>query len=235
MLVPRSYLFVPGDSPRKMAKAGASAAHALMLDLEDSVAVENLGTARQVVREFLLSHRTPDRQQLWVRINPLDSGKALDDLAAIVAGAPDGVLLPKCYGSKQVARLYHYLTALECRENIKAESIRIMIVATETPAAMFELGSYRSVSRRLEGLTWGAEDLATAMGAVRIDRTTARMSSPISSLAAFACLVRTQQAFGQWTRSRRISATRSRSRRKCGGPGWTAFRPSSPSIPTRSP
>src|SRR5206468_3041282 len=116
MIAPRSFLFVPGDSERKLAKAASSPAHALMLDLEDSVAEANLASARETVREFLLAHRDRDRQQLWVRINPLDSGKALADLAAIVGGAPDGVLLHKCSGGAEVTRLDHYLTALECRE-----------------------------------------------------------------------------------------------------------------------
>jgi citrate lyase subunit beta/citryl-CoA lyase len=165
MLEPRSFLFVPGDSQRKMAKAAATAAQALMLDLEDSVAVENLSAARATVREYLDTHRHRERQQVWVRINPLDSGKALDDLAAVVGGGPDGVLLPKCDGGAQVTRLDHYLTALECRDKITAGSIRIMVVATETPMAMFEMGSYRGASPRLLGLTWGAEDLATAVGA----------------------------------------------------------------------
>jgi citrate lyase subunit beta / citryl-CoA lyase len=165
MMAPRSFLFVPGDSPRKQAKAAASEAHALMLDLEDSVADANLGDARRTVRAFLESQRDRTRQQEWVRINALDSGKALEDLAAIVAGAPDGVLLPKCSGGHEVTRLDHYLTALECREGVTPGSIRIMVVATETPASMFEMGTYRNSSARLCGLTWGAEDLATAIGA----------------------------------------------------------------------
>jgi citrate lyase subunit beta/citryl-CoA lyase len=148
-----------------MAKAEGTAAHALMLDLEDSVAAENLVAARRSVREYLESHPDRERQQVWVRINALDSGKALEDLAAIVGGAPDGVLVPKCQGRADIERLDHYLSALECRENVKTGSIAIMPVATETAAAMFELGSYRNVSPRLHGLTWGAEDLATAMGA----------------------------------------------------------------------
>ena len=166
MLSPRSFLFVPGDSPRKMAKAEGTAAHALLLDLEDSVAADNLPAARQTVREYLASHTDRERQQVWVRINPLDSGKALEDLAAIVGGAPDGLLLPKCRGGADIARLAQYLAALECRDDVAAGSIRIMPVATETAAAMFELGSYRNASPRLHGLTWGAEDLATALGAV---------------------------------------------------------------------
>lgn len=165
MPVPRSYLFVPGDSERKMAKAGASAAHAIVLDLEDSVAAERLPAARRTVREYLLAAKDRSRQQVWVRINPLDSGKALDDLAQVVGGAPDGLLLPKCNGGADVQRLDHYLTALEHREDVRPGATRIITVSTETASAMFELGTYRNASPRLFGLTWGAEDLSTALGA----------------------------------------------------------------------
>lgn len=166
MIAPRSFLFVPGDSARKMAKAESTAAQALMLDLEDAVAAERLDAARQTVREYLLAHPDRSRQQVWVRVNPIDSEKALGDLAAVVAGAPDGVLLPKCQSGVDITRLDHYLTALERREGLAAGSIRIIAVATETPAAMFELGSYKNASPRLHGLTWGAEDLSTAVGAM---------------------------------------------------------------------
>jgi citrate lyase subunit beta/citryl-CoA lyase len=165
VISPRSFLFVPGDSDRKITKAGSSAAHALVLDLEDSVAPERLGEARQRVRDYLRSRRDRAKQQLWVRINPLESGKALDDLAQVVGGAPDGLLLPKCMGGHEVVKLDHYLCALERREEVAAGSIRIMPVATETAAAVFEMGTYRNASPRLFGLTWGAEDLSTALGA----------------------------------------------------------------------
>jgi citrate lyase subunit beta/citryl-CoA lyase len=164
-MAPRSFLFVPADSERKMAKAASSAADALVLDLEDSVAVERIEFARNLTREYLLTHPERSKQQVWVRINPLGSSKALDDLAAIVAGSPDGLLLPKCESGAEVTRLDHYLTALERREGIADGAIKIIPVATETPAAMFGLGSYRGASRRLHGITWGAEDLSTALGA----------------------------------------------------------------------
>ncbi len=164
-MIPRSYLFVPGDSDRKMAKASGSAAHAIVLDLEDSVSAQQLPLAHKMVREYLLAHSDRSRQEVWVRINPLDSDKALDDLAQVIAGKPDGVLLPKCDGGSEVLQLDHYLSALERREELTAGSTRIMTVATETATAMFGLGSYRRVSARLFGLTWGAEDLSTALGA----------------------------------------------------------------------
>jgi citrate lyase subunit beta/citryl-CoA lyase len=165
LIVPRSFLFVPGDSDRKIAKAGGSPAHALVLDLEDSVAPERLQEARRKVRDYLGAHRDRATQQLWVRINPLASGNALDDLAQVVGGAPDGLLLPKCTGGHEITTLDHYLSALERRDEVAPDSIKIMPVATETAVAMFEMGTYRGASPRLFGLTWGAEDLSTALGA----------------------------------------------------------------------
>ena len=161
----RSMLFVPGDSERKLVKAQASEADALVLDLEDAVAEENLDSARGTVRGYLSAHADRKRQQLWVRINPLSSPKALPDLAAIVPGSPDGIVLPKTTSAADVVLLDHYLAALETREGVALEHIKVIVVATETPAAMFSLGSYARCSRRLAGLTWGAEDLSAALGA----------------------------------------------------------------------
>lgn len=173
----RSLLFVPGDSERKLAKAPSSGADALILDLEDAVDAARLPAAREIVREYLLARPKGDAQpgphasnarsspQLWVRINPLDSGLALDDLAAVVRAAPDAILLPKGQGAADIKVLDHYLTALEAREGLPAGQIGIMPVATETAAAMFSLGGYAGCSARLRGLTWGAEDLAAVLGA----------------------------------------------------------------------
>jgi citrate lyase subunit beta / citryl-CoA lyase len=159
----RSMLFVPGDSERKLENASASAADALILDLEDSVATSNTGVARGLVLDYLKSHQDR-RRQLWVRINPLDTPAALLDLA-VIAGAPDGIMLPKVHSGADVARLAHYLDALEVREGVAPGSIRVLPVATETPQALFALGSYAGCSPRLSGLTWGAEDMAAALGA----------------------------------------------------------------------
>lgn len=161
----KSLLFVPGDSDKKMAKAQSTAASALILDLEDSVSIDRIDVARGMVKEYLLSHPDRPRQQRWVRINPLCGPLSLSDLVAVVPGAPDGILLPKIEAANDIVALDHYLTALESREGVPAGSIRIIPVATETPQAMFALGSYRDVSPRLIGLTWGAEDLSTALGA----------------------------------------------------------------------
>lgn len=161
----RSFLFVPGDSERKLAKAENSGADALVLDLEDAVSADRIEIARKMVREYLVGHRDRTRTQLWVRINPLSTEKALPDLAAIVGGAPDGILLPKTTSAADAVLLDHYLSALEVREGVAANSIRILPVATETAPAIFNLGGFAGCSDRLWGMTWGAEDLSAALGA----------------------------------------------------------------------
>ena len=158
----RSMLFVPADSERKLARGLESGADALILDLEDSVAASNHPTARRLARDFLEAHG-PDRILRYVRINPLASGLALDDLAATVAGRPDGILLPKCR-PEDVRTLDHYLSAFETAAGSPAGSIRVVAIATETPQAVFALGGYAGVSTRLEAITWGAEDLSACLG-----------------------------------------------------------------------
>ena len=127
----RSLLFVPADSERKLARGLDSGADALILDLEDSVAAANRPTARRLAREFLEAHG-PDRIRRYVRINPLASGLALDDLAATVAGRPDGILLPKCV-PEDVRTLDNYLSAFEAAAGAPVGAIRIVAIATETP------------------------------------------------------------------------------------------------------
>lgn len=161
----KSMLFVPGDSEKKMSKGAGVAASALILDLEDSVSIERIGVARSMVTEYLKSRPDRSKQQLWVRVNPLGTEMSLHDLVAAVKGSADGIVLPKVDSGRDVTVLDHYLTALEAREGIAAGSTRIVVVATETPRAMFALDTYRDASPRLAGLTWGAEDLSTAIGA----------------------------------------------------------------------
>jgi citrate lyase subunit beta/citryl-CoA lyase len=163
---PRSWLFIPGDSDKKLAKADGSGADALILDLEDSVAPPGKPGARRKLRDFLDARPPGNRSsELWVRINPLDS-EALMDLAAIAGGAPEGIILPKINSPADVLRLSHGLDTLEAREGLAPGSIRIVPIATETPIAPFHLGAFAEARlARLAGLTWGAEDLAAAIGA----------------------------------------------------------------------
>jgi citrate lyase subunit beta/citryl-CoA lyase len=110
-----------------------------------------------------LTASKPGGARRYVRINPLSSAEALDDLAAVVPGRPDGILLPKCL-PEDLRTLDHYLSAFEVASAVTLATIRVIAIATETPAAMFALGGYTGVSPRLEGVTWGAEDLAAALG-----------------------------------------------------------------------
>jgi len=162
----RSLLFIPGDSEKKLGKADGAGADALILDLEDSVAPANKPLARELVADFLRARPGPRKSQLWVRINPLDTGLALADLAAIATAAPDGLMLPKANGPADVLRLSYYLDALEAQGGVPAGAIKILPVATETAVAPFTLGDYAKAGlTRLVGLTWGAEDLSAAVGA----------------------------------------------------------------------
>lgn len=158
----RSFLFVPADSDRKLARGLESGADALILDLEDSVAATNRPIARKLAREFLDAHAS-ERIARYVRVNPLASGLALDDLAATIAGRPDGILLPKCVPD-DVRTLDHYLSAFEAAAGNPGGATRIVAIATETPQAVFALGNYAGSSGRLEAITWGAEDLAACLG-----------------------------------------------------------------------
>lgn len=163
----RSFLFIPADNAKKLAKIDGCGADAVILDLEDSVAPAGKGAARQLAAECLAARPRAARPlEIWVRINPLDSGLALDDLAAIVPGAPDGIMQPKINGPDDVRTLSCYLDALEAQARLERGSIRIIPVATETARAPFFLGAFADAALgRLAGLTWGAEDLAAALNA----------------------------------------------------------------------
>ena len=163
----RSWLFIPGDSEKKIAKVDATPADAFIFDLEDAVAPARKPIAREMVPAFLADRpKASRRSQLWVRVNPLDTPWTLEDLAAIVPAAPDGIVLPKVDGPEDVAQVSHYLSALETAAGIEVGSIRILPVATETAIAPFRLGDYAAARLdRLYGLTWGAEDLSSAIGA----------------------------------------------------------------------
>jgi citrate lyase subunit beta/citryl-CoA lyase len=183
----RSFLFVPGNSERKLEKAQQIDADALILDLEDGVAAENLTQARVLVAQFLEEHSDRSQRQLWVRIGDLGSGQALDDLSAVVRAAPDGIVLPKSKSGADVTTLDRYLSALEVRDGVERGSIRILPIATETAQSVFHLESYSGCSERLYGLTWGAEDLSAAVGA-SAKRTTHGSLSALYLLARSLCL-----------------------------------------------
>lgn len=160
----RSLLFVPGDSEKKFVKATTIGADGLILDLEDAVAASQKEAARRFVGD-LLADDAPRDWAFWVRINALDTGLALRDLAAVVRPGLAGILVPKANGAADLLRIGHYLEALEAQAGMSAGTVKMLVVATETPQAMFNLGTYAPSHPRLAGLTWGAEDLAAAIGA----------------------------------------------------------------------
>lgn len=155
----RSLLFVPGDRPERFAKAAASGADAIILDLEDSVSPANKEAARAAVADYLAGER---EVITLVRVNPLDGHMTAADVAAIAAARPDAIMLPKAEGAPAIAQLD---TILRSESPAGTSLPPILPIATETPAAIFTLGSYREVGARLIGLTWGAEDLPAAIGA----------------------------------------------------------------------
>jgi citrate lyase subunit beta/citryl-CoA lyase len=185
----RSLLFVPGDSERKQAKALASEADALILDLEDSVAPEQRDAARRRVHDFLAAAGTKRTKALWVRPNGPDSGLLADDLAAVAAGRPDGILLPKVSGVRALAAASAEVGKLEARHSIPAGSIRLAAIVTETPRALLSLGEFApGIDSRVSFLTWGMEDLAAALGASG-QREDDGSLTPTFQLARTLCLV----------------------------------------------
>ena len=186
----RSLLFVPGDSERKQAKALGSGADALILDLEDSVAPAQLPAARTQVRQFL-SRQAASSAQRWVRVNGPASGLLLEDVAAVIAGRPDGIVLPKVSSAGEVAQASKRLGELEGKAGIEVGSTRLIVIATETPLALLKLADYTVGApglERLAALTWGMEDLSAALGAASKTEPDGSLT-PVFELARSLCLV----------------------------------------------
>jgi len=183
----RSLLFVPGDSERKLAKSAGAKADVLILDLEDSV----VAAQKQVARERVAAHleRSTERgaTQLWVRINPVDLPEAMLDLAAVMGARPDGIIQPKTRSPDDLIRLAHYLDAFEAQNRLDPGTTKILPVATETPEAIFSIGGFTRCGSRLAALTWGAEDLSTAVGAMTNKQADGTWSHPYQ-LARSLCL-----------------------------------------------
>lgn len=160
----RSLLFVPGDSPRKFAKALTTGADALILDLEDSISSDGKAAARETLT-VTLAQAPAERPALFVRINDLETGLSLDDLAAVMPARPHGIALPKCRSVAHVRQVGHYLDAFETMHGIPVGTTKIMAIVTETADSLLALSDYREAGPRLWGMAWGAEDLAASLGA----------------------------------------------------------------------
>jgi len=160
----RSMLFVPGDRPERFAKAAASGADAVILDLEDAVMPERRPFARGEIAQWLASGER--KVPVWVRINPVETADALPDLAAVIEGRPDGIVLPKARDGADVHRVDHWLEVLEARCGYARRSIGLLPLITESAGALLKAGSFTGLPARVKGLTWGAEDLAADVGAL---------------------------------------------------------------------
>lgn len=156
----RSFLFVPADSERKMARAASAGADALILDLEDSVTAAARPLARELARDYLA-----DTTNVWVRINPLDSVDATADLEAVMPAGPAGIVLPKPRSADDTVALAGLLDDLEQQHGLESGQTRILPLCTERAEALFRLDGYIDASTRLAGLSWGAEDLSAVVGA----------------------------------------------------------------------
>jgi citrate lyase subunit beta/citryl-CoA lyase len=162
----RSLLFVPGDSPKKLDKGMTSGADALIVDLEDSIAAANKVEARKTALAFLKDARAAKgRPRLLVRVNAIETGLIDGDLDAVMAAAPDAIMLPKAEGGASVMHLDAKLAVREAENGLPDNATAIVALATETATAMFLVGTFRNASTRLTGLTWGAEDLSADLGA----------------------------------------------------------------------
>jgi len=151
MKQPRSWLFVPADSERKITRALDTDADAIIFDLEDSVAPEQKGTARDILKALPKRSNGPE---WWVRVNPLGSEFLRDDLKLIGSAYVHGIVLPKAESGADVTQLAH-----------RTGNIPIHAIVTETAASLFGLLSYRDPKSPLVAMSWGAEDLSAALGA----------------------------------------------------------------------
>lgn len=160
----RSLLFVPGDSEKKLVKGFSSGADVVIIDLEDSVAPANKENARRVAADFLSARQSDGKPVIYVRVNDLSSGLTDDDLAAVVGARPQGIMLPKSTSGGDVQQLSAKLRVHEAQNSLPDGGIAIIAIATETAASLFTGATYAGASARLDGLTWGAEDLSAAIG-----------------------------------------------------------------------
>jgi citrate lyase subunit beta / citryl-CoA lyase len=162
----RSLLFVPADSAKKLDKGMTSGADALIVDLEDSVALDGKARARQSAAAFLKDAlAAKPRPYLVVRVNGLTTGLTDADLDAVAPAKPDAIMLPKAEGGASVIHADAKLTVREATSGLPDGHIKIVAIATETAAALFLAGTFAGSSARLTGLTWGAEDLSAELGA----------------------------------------------------------------------
>jgi len=185
----RSLLFVPADGGKKLDKAMASGADAVIVDLEDSIAQDRKAEARKLAQAFLKdAGSAKERPRLLVRVNGLETGMTDDDLDASVAGAPDAILFPKAEGGTTVTHVDAKLTAREAIAGLQEGHVKILAQTVESAAGFFSAGTYRDCTTRLIGMTWGPEDLSSEIGAEANRDAGGRLTEPYRLARTF-CLL----------------------------------------------
>ncbi len=163
MTLRRSIHFVPGGNEKMLNKALGLAADSLILDLEDSVTPDRKGIARDEVCDWLANADFKNQEKL-VRINPMDSEWGREDLEAVLQHRPDGIVLPKVLDLKAVHAVDQLIINQEKVAGADYSDIKLLLIGTEMAAAVFNLAQMVN-HERVDGLTWGAEDLSVSLGA----------------------------------------------------------------------
>ena len=162
----RSIHFVPGGQQKMLEKALTLPADGLILDLEDAVPPDRKTATRPIVREWLA--RDFGGRERWIRMNPISTELARDDLAETIAGRPDGYVVPKPRHAGDVREIAQLLDRLEHRHGIAPGSTRLLPIATETPEGLLNIREVAAASPRIVAISWGIEDLGAAMGLPRV-------------------------------------------------------------------
>jgi len=162
----RSAMFVPGANDKMLAKAASLSADLILFDLEDSVHQTKKEYARAQLASYL-NEREGQKKSYGVRINDLSSGHTLADLESIIPAKPDVIMLPKVESGDDLVKVDAMISALEAENQISFASIKLLLLTAETPGSLFQFNSLENVSNRMVGMTWGAEDFASELGALQ--------------------------------------------------------------------
>lgn len=187
----RSALFIPGGNEKMLNKASSIDADLIIFDLEDSVLEAEKPTARRLVQQVLQDEALAQRS-LAVRINAMDTPHLQEDLAVVMAGQPDIILLPKLENGEQLLQLSALLDSLEAKNNIPAKSTKVIAITGETPTGVLGFDSIDNPCDRLVGLSWGPEDLATELGATANRDGEGKFLPPFELLRTL-CLLKAKQ------------------------------------------
>ena len=163
----RSLHFVPGGNEKMIAKALTIPADGLILDLEDAVAPDRKAATRPIVREWLSKLDFGGRER-WVRMNPIFTDLAVADLDETIAGRPDGYVVPKPRRASDIREIVSHLERLEAKHGVPSGSTKLVVIATETPEGLLNIGEVAAASPRIVAVSWGVEDLSAAMGLPRL-------------------------------------------------------------------